>query len=182
MLDILFIQPWDRPWDDRASVIRRRRMAISRAQFEVGLQVPDAYSFACLDLNLALRSNDGTCIEDLVGSALAAYHPAVILCSWPAFVLGGQMKRILSAIVRSGQRPQVVLGGSAVGLVHDLPMRWWPTLTCCSNGYGGELPDILSACLARKRLNIPGVYWRDEGATWRPQRGAVRLPDDYRSR
>ncbi|MBI1957108.1 MAG: radical SAM protein [Candidatus Niyogibacteria bacterium] len=175
-MDILFIQPWDRPWDDSGYVARRRKMYLSRAQFEVGVQVPDKYSFGHLDLNLEVRA--GKSVEDAVAEAVAEYRPRLVMLTMPVYVLGGQIGRIIGAIEKSVQAPPIILGGGEIALIHDLPLRLWPQITCCYNGFGAELPELIEACLSRRHPKIAGVYWRGEshrGTT----RGAAFLIDGY---
>jgi radical SAM superfamily enzyme YgiQ (UPF0313 family) len=73
-----------------------------------------------------------------------------------------QIQQILKAIRHIDPSIQIVIGGSAISLIHDAPLRWWPELkiTACYNGFGCEIPELIKACFSGKKVAIPGVYWQ----------------------
>lgn len=175
-MDLLFIQPWDRPWTNKEYVAKRQKMYVSRAQFEVGLQVPDKYSFTCLDLNVEVKA--GQSVTQAVTNAMKEYKPRVVLLTMPVYVLGMQLEEIIKAIKLNSFDTRIILGGSEIALIHDLPLTWWPEVTCCYNGYGHEVQPLLDACLSDRQLPIDGVYWQGESSNG-VRRGEARLADNY---
>jgi hypothetical protein len=166
---ILFIQPWDRPWNNP----RRAKMYVSRAQFEVGFQIPHAYGFALLDLNVSLKKSSD--VETAVEQALAKHQPGVVMVSMPVYVLGDQIGRIIQTIKRFDGKIRIVVGGGEIARIHDLPCRLWPDVTCSYNGSGAEIPALVEACLAGATPALPGVYWK--GFNSRETRGKNGLLD-----
>ncbi len=145
MTDILFVQPWDRPWTDGDFVKSRKKMYMSRAQFEVGFQIPKKFSVKFLDLNLSLKQ--GESVEDAVSKRIASHNPKIAFISMPAFVLGGQVEKIIKAAKQQQGNTKIVLGGSALSLIRNAPLKWWPEVDFCYDGYGQEIPELIEKCL-----------------------------------
>lgn len=175
MGNIAFIQPYDRPWTNPGYVAGRQKMYISRTPFEVGFQVPEEHWFCCLDLNLELRT--GKDLESSVSDFISHYQPEIVMLTMPVYVLGDQIDIIVKTVKRVRPASKIILGGSEVSLVHDLPLQLWKDIECCYNGYGCEIPELLEACLTDKQPVISGVYWR--GTSNVATKGKKELVDGY---
>ena len=158
-MEVLFVQPWDRPWTSPRFVSRRSSMCLSRSQFEVGWQIPDEFGLRFLDLNLSLK--EGKSIREAITAGLRATKPNLVLVSWPAYVLGDQVRSIISAIKLESPNTRIVVGGATISLIHDKPLRDWPAISACYNGNGFEIPELVRSLLSSgDGTGIPGVYSR----------------------
>lgn len=171
MADILYIQPHDRPWWYRREFLKWQKVGLmSRAMFEVLYQVPEKYSIDILDLNIAIKT--GQSLSDAVFTKLKKI-PRVVLISMPTFTHGVQIGEIVKAVRHQSNRLPIIIGGAAISLIHDAPLRWGFPVTGVYNGFGWELPQIIEACLSRTKLKIDGMYWDNM-----PNHGKVTRGED----
>lgn len=175
MADILFIQPWDKPWLDQRFILDRKKMYLPRALFEVGYQVPLQYSFSSLNLNFALKA--GFLLEEAIIRTLENEKPRIVFLSMPTFAQGGQVGKIVKAIKKVSSRIKVILGGNAVALVRGAPFSWWD-VDLCYDGFGVEIPAMLEALYGGCQQPIAGVLWRNVGTGLR---GEPKLVDGYQA-
>lgn len=176
MSKILFAQPFDFPSFKGEG--RRRRFLISRAQFEVGYQVPAGNKFSVLDLNLEIRRSGS--VFEAVKAAVRKLNPDLIFLTYPSFSQGEQMRALLRSLKKLGSIP-VVMGGGAVSLVEDAPLRWWPesNIACCYCGFGHQIPEIIKCVTAGEVGDVPGVFWNSPGSPRTPnaKEGLIDLYD-----
>jgi hypothetical protein len=156
MARILFIQPFDFPSFQGQS--ERKRFFISRAQFEVGYQVPAEHDFSVLDLNLAIRQN-GT-VFGAIKKAVLNFEPQLVFLTYPSFPQGEQVAIVLHCLAKVTDVP-VVIGGSAIALVENAPLRWWPNMriACCYNGFGNQASHMIQNVTTGRIQDIPGIFW-----------------------
>jgi len=159
MANILFIQPFDFP--NFLGQKKRKRFLISRAQFEVGYQVPVEHDFSVLDLNLAIRQKGS--IPKAIEEATQSLNPDLIFLTYPSFPQGEQVALVLRCLTKVANIP-VVMGGGAISLVKDAPLRWWPdmNISCCYSGFGKQISTIIQSIVTGKNQNLPGVFWAGE--------------------
>lgn len=162
LMKILYIQPWDRPWTDSSYISRRSSMYLSRSQFEVGWQIPAEFGLRFLDLNLALK--EGKSIRTAVITELHKSKPDFVLVSWSTYVLGDQVRSIIETVRSECPKIRIIVGGAVLSLIHQKPLCEWPAVSACYNGYGLEIPEILSSLAnSEKGSEIPGLYTRYSG-------------------
>lgn len=173
MTSVLFVQIPDRPSPE--SVLQFKAVFLSRALFEVGfwlLTWLPLLALRFLDLNLTLR--EGLDVREAVSKELQSARLDVVLISWPAFALGSHVTTIIDAIVRECPNAKIVVGGAAVSLVHEKPLRDWPAVTACYAGNGYEIPELVRALVeARDPAGIPGVYTRAGNRSFVPANPAL---------
>lgn len=175
---ILFIQPYDRPWTDTDGILSRKKMYVGRAPFEISCCVPREYEISLLDLNIELRACLPKSVEDVVSSAVCRLRPGVIFISMPSYAQGGQVEQVVRACHAVAPKTKIILGGAAISLIKEAPLRWgWP-ITGCYNGFGEEVPDILEAIFGDDHPPIPGVYWAGQAHKNAPE-SRRNLIDDY---
>lgn len=158
MARILFIQPYDFP--NFQGEKKRKRFFISRSQFEVGYQVPPEHDFFVLDVNLSFRQNRS--VFESIKHAVCSFDPQVIFVTYPSFPQGNQIKLILRCLSKIGNTP-VVVGGDAISLIEEAPLRWWPdcNIACCYKGFGSEVSAIIQNVTGGDVQEVPGLYWAD---------------------
>lgn len=179
MIDILFVQPYDRPWDNQETISRRSRMYMNRAMFEVGYMVPAHYSLKCLDLNVSLKENLGKTTEEIVEDVVLSQKPKLVLVSFPSYAHGMQVLKIVRAVNNVDSGIRIILGGSAISLIKDAPIRWeWP-ITGCYDGFGMEITRIIKSCFDGSFQVIPGMYWKNLRIRTKSSAKKRRLVDDY---
>jgi hypothetical protein len=156
MARILFIQPFDFPTFKGQE--KRKRFFVSRSQFEIGYQVPQEHNFSVLDLNLAVRQNKSVFVA--VKEAVCDFNPQLIFLTYPSFPQGEQVSLVLHCFSKIADIP-VVIGGGAISLIEDAPLRWWPNMNiaCCYNGFGNQVSNIIQNVAASMIQDIPGVFW-----------------------
>lgn len=172
--DVLYIQPWDKPWLEPEIVAARRKMYLPRSLFEVGYQIPVSYSVSVLNLNPTLKS--GQTLSDAVTGKLALDRPRIVLLTMPTFAQGDQLGEIVRLIRAQSPKSKIVLGGSAITLIKGSPLQWWD-VDCCYDGFGTEVPALLQALDRNEEETIPGVLWRSRMP--RCPRGASQLLNGY---
>ncbi len=139
---ILWIQPYDRPWYDPGEwlVKNRNKAAIPRSLMEICSLISQEYECHFLDLNLEIKR--GETLQKSVTLGLNIYKPDVILLSMPTFVHGKQIKEIIDVIRQELPNCKIILGGSAISLIKDLPCKWWG-INVCYNGFGSEINELI---------------------------------------
>lgn len=158
-MSVLFVQPWDKPWTSPRFVSRRSEMYMSRSQFEVGWQVPDENDLRFLDLNLSLKEK--LSVKEAIVREVGIANPKLVLVSWPTYVLGNQIGLIIDAIASECPSARIVLGGAAISLVRDRPLRDWPAVSACYSGNGFEIPELIRSLMKSENCDgISGVYSR----------------------
>jgi|GEM_PF-2115631 len=158
--DLIFFQPYDRTWPDNPKIVKNFIWGwIPRSMFEVGYQIPPEYSLTLVDLSLEIR--EGKTLESAVLENLRVTKPKAVLISFPYFVVGGQIERIIKVCRQYSSGIPIILGGGAISSLKKAPLVWWPELTCVYNGFGKNIGRLIKACLSKKAVSIPGVSWRD---------------------
>lgn len=175
---VLFIQPWDKPWTSPRIVSKRKSMYLSRSQFEVGWQVPSEFGLRFLDLNLSLK--EGTDIKQAIITELEISTPKLVLISWPAYVLGDQVRLIIDTVASECPEACIVVGGAAISLVKERVLRDWPNVEACYAGNGFEIPELVQSFIQSGTIaNIPGVYSRNGNSCCPAIEGNPALIDGY---
>lgn len=176
MARILFIQPFDFPTFRGQK--KRKRFFISRSQFEVGYQVPHEHGFSVLDLNLAVRQSKS--VFGAVKEAVQRFNPQLIFLTYPSFPQGEQIALVLRCLSKLTDVP-VIIGGGAISLIDDAPLRWWPNrnIAACYKGFGNNIPAILQCVTEGNVQDIPGVFWAGRKSVQRtnPQERLIDLYD-----
>lgn len=175
MARILFIQPFDFP--NFQGQNRRKRFFISRSQFEVGYQVPEEHDFSVLDLNLAIRQNGS--VFGAIKKAVLNFEPQLVFLTYPSFSQGEQVATVLHCLAKVADAP-IVIGGGAISLTEDAPLRWWPNMkiACCYNGFGNQVSYIIQNIMTGINQDIPGVFWIGQKPSQK-RNPEERLVDSY---
>ncbi len=142
MKKILYIQPYDRPWIDKTSILSRKKACISRVPYELGTFLHEVEEFDILDLNLELKFLE---VEVVISERLNSFKPDIVFISMPTFTVADQVKRIAGCIPTT---IRTVLGGSSLGLIKDWPVRNGYQVHTCYDGWGHELPEILDSSMS----------------------------------
>lgn len=159
MSKVLFIQPYDLP---KISTGKMRKIAyLSRTGFEVGYQIPQQYDFSLLDLNIEVHQ--GKTIPSSIREKILDENPDIVFVTFPSFAQGFQVKAAIQAVRNISTTCKVVLGGAAISLVKNAPLKWWPKyrISGCYNGFGIEIPAIIRYFLSDEGNKPPhGLYTR----------------------
>ena len=156
-MNILFIQPYDLP---KISSGKSRKAAyLNRTGFEVGYQVPLHHGYSLLDLNIAVHQ--GKTIVSSVRERILDEKPDVVFVTFPSFVQGFQVEAAVRAIRIAFDDCKIVLGGAAISLVKDAPLKWWNKygISGCYNGFGAEIPDIINYLSVEQSKFLPRGFY-----------------------
>ena len=97
--------------------------------------------------------------------SLLSTCPDIVFVSLPTYMQGLHVKKTVEVIRQTLPEVKIVLGGGAMALLADAPLRWgWP-VDACYLGWGEEIPQMLEALeLGESGIYpvIPGVYWREQ--------------------
>lgn len=174
MINILFIQPFDLP---KISTGKNRKFAyLSRTGFEVAHYIPTKHDFSILDLNCAIKQ--GKTIFTSIKEEVLNKNPKIIFVTFPSFAQGFQVEAVIHAIRKINTDCKIVLGGGAISLIKDAPMRWWNKykISGCYDGFGVETEEIINYLLGEKNDLPAGFY---TGKNCASEKGKLILTDKY---